>query len=815
MPTLHRPLPQRRCGCSARSRGRLGYALALLFAAVMAAPALAQSTSTGAGNGTIGKILSPSQLAATKTSDTESPAGDAAASATVSVAPKYDPGASDTEIKIGNTMPYSGPAASYGVIGKTIATYFELINATGGVNGRKIRFISYDDGYNPQRTVELARRLVEEDRVLLLLGTLGTATSAAIRPYMNSKKVPQLFVASGASLWDNPEEAPWSMGWQPSYRAEGRIFGQYLVQNRPKAKIAVFYQNDAFGKDTVQGLKDGLGDKLTIIATAGYEVTDSSVRPQLQKLKASGADVLVDVSTPKFAIQAIRTIAEIGWKPLHLLSDVSISVEGVLKPAGLENSKGIVSAYYLKNPDDPGFGDDPGMKEWKAFAERMLPESVRDNSFAVYGYSLAQSMVQVLKQCGNDLTRENVMKQAASLKGLRLPMVLPGVIINTSTSDYAPIEQMQMQRFNGERYERFGTLLSGVDPGAVSEGFKEIFRFGSATHETAARLNKNTVTIMTGTLGGTYEEIGADLATVLDDGDNLRVLPIIGRGSVQGIADILYLKGVDVGIVRNDTLDYLERNGYAQHIRPQFAYITKLFNEEMHIIAPKSIDSIGALDGKTVAVGLSSGSTFVTAINVFERLGIRPHFLYIEQRVALEKLRKGDIDAVIAVEAKPIGSIGNINDPNLHFVPVDYSTPLQADYLPGTLTADDYPGLIPKGGRVHTISVASVLAAYNWPAKTERYRRLENFVDAFFSKLPDLQQPPFHPKWRDVSLSVKMAGWTRFKPAEEWLERHPVVAEPAVAESSGSERAPVASSAAQEREALFREFLEWRKSKQP
>jgi TRAP-type uncharacterized transport system substrate-binding protein len=320
--------------------------------------------------------------------------------------------------------------------------------------------------------------------------------------------------------------------------------------------------------------------------------------------------------------------------------------------------------------------------------------------------------------------------------------------------------------------------------------------------------------MMTGTLGGTYEEIGADLATVLDNGDNLRVLPILGRGSVQGVADILYLKGVDIGIVRGDTLDYLERNGYAQNIRPQFAYITKLFNEEMHIIAPKAVDSIGALDGKTVAIGLSSGGTFVTAINVFERLGIRPHFIYVEQRVALDKLRKGEIDALIAVEAKPVASISDMSDANLHFVPVDYSTPLQADYLPGTLTAEDYPGLIPKGGRVHTISVASVLAAYNWPAKTDRYRRLEHFVDAFFSKLPELQQSPFHPKWRDVSLNAKMAGWTRFRPAEEWLQRHPVVAEPASAESSGSERAPAAANQGQEREALFREFLEWRKSKQ-
>jgi branched-chain amino acid transport system substrate-binding protein len=778
MRTLHHLLPRRR----ARGLGRRGGALALWLAAAVAAPAMAQNADTAASG----------------------PA-------------KYSPGAGDTEIKIGNTIGYSGPLAVYGIAGKTMAAYFDKINAEGGINGRKIRFISYDDGYDPRKTVELTHRLVEEDQVLLVFGSLGTATGMAVRGYLNEKKVPQLFVASGDSRWDSPAEAPWSMGWSPNYRTEGRIYGQYLVANQPKSRIAVLYQNDDYGKDYLQGLKDGLAGKLRIVAEATYQATDSSIEPQLRKLKASGADVFFDVSTPKFTVQSIRTLPQIGWKPLHIINTVSNNPDGVLKPAGVENAQGILSGYYIKDVTDPIFKDDPGIQEWNAFAEKSLqslPPQARNTPFAVYGYLLAQTVAQVLKQCGNDLTRENVMKQAASLKGLKFPQLVTGIAINTSASDYAPIEQLQIARFTGERFEPFGPVLSGVDPGAVSEGFKEIFRFGSATHETAARLNKNTVTMMTGTLGGTYEEIGADLATVLDDGDNLRVLPILGRGSVQGVADILYLKGVDIGIVRGDTLDYLERNGYAQNIRPQFAYITKLFNEEMHIIAPKTIDSVGALDGKTVAVGLSSGGTFVTAINVFERLGIRPHFLYIEQRVALEKLRKGEIDAVIAVEAKPVSFIGGINDPNLHFVPVDYSTPLQADYLPGTLTADDYPGLVPKGGRVHTISVASVLAAYNWPAKTERYRRLENFVDAFFSKLPQLQQPPFHPKWRDVSLNAKMPGWTRFKPAEEWLQRNPVVAEPATAESSGSERSPPAArNDAQEREALFREFLEWRKSK--
>jgi branched-chain amino acid transport system substrate-binding protein len=783
-----------------------GGALALFLAA---APALAENSVAAVTQGTDG---------AAAASDTTPATGAAIVAPQAAGAPKYDPGASDTEIKIGNTIGYTGPLAFYGITGKTIAAYFDKVNAEGGINGRKLRFVTYDDGYDPRKTVELTHRLVEEDRVLLLFASLGTATNLAVRGYLNEKKVPQIFVASGDSRWDNPSEAPWSMGWSPNYRTEGRIYGQYLVANNPKSKIAVLYQNDDYGKDYLQGMKDGLAGKLPIVAEATYQSTDTSIEQQLRKLKASGADVFFDVTTPKFTIQAIRTLPQIGWKPLHFINTISNSPDGVLKPAGFENAQGILSGYYLKDVANPIFKDEPGVKEWNAFAQKNLPPELQNSPFSVFGYLLAQTLVQVLKQCGNDLTRENVMRQAASLKAVKLPLLVEGTAINTSAADYAPIEQMQIARFTGERFEPFGPVLSGIDPGAVSESFKAIFRFGSATHDTSARLNKNTVTMMTGTLGGTYEEIGADLATILDDGDNLRILPIIGRGSVQGVADVLYLKGVDVGIVRADTLDYLERNGYAQNIRPQFAYITKLFNEEMHIIAPKSIDSIGALDGKTVAVGLSNGGTFVTAINVFERLGIRPHFLYIEQRVALDKLRRGEIDALIAVEAKPIGSIGTINDPNLHFVPVDYSTALQADYLPGTLTADDYPGLIQKGARVHTISVASVLAAYNWPAQTDRYRRLEHFVDAFFSKLPELQQPPFHQKWRDVSLNAKMPGWTRFKPADQWLQRNPVVAEPAVAESSGSdrapvERAPVAKNDAQEREALFREFLEWRKSK--
>ena len=360
----------------------------------------------------------------------------------------------------------------------------------------------------------------------------------------------------------------------------------------------------------------------------------------------------------------------------------------------------------------------------------------------------------------------------------------------------------------------------------MSEGFKAIFRYGTATRDTSERLNANTVTMMTGTLGSTYEQIGADLATVLDDGDNLRVLPIIGRGSVQAVADILYLKGVDIGIVRTDTLDYLEKKGYSENVKKRFAYITKLFDEEMHVIAPKSIRSLSDLDGRTVAVDLPNGGTFVTAITVFERLGIRPHFLYIEQRVALDKLKRGEIDAVMAVEAKPLASLAAINDDNLHFVPVAYSAPLQDDYLPATLSNSDYPNLIAKGERVDTISVAAVLAAYNWPPKTERYRRLQHFVDTFFSKVDQLQRPPFHPKWRDLALNPKLAGWSRFQPAQQWLDRNAAATAsttvkvsdmqqqfdqflsdqyPAGKEVPGADRP-------QERDALFRKFLEWQKS---
>jgi branched-chain amino acid transport system substrate-binding protein len=376
---------------------------------------------------------------------------------------KYDPGATDAEIKIGNTNPYSGAQSAYGLIGKTIEAYFKKVNAEGGINGRKINFISYDDGYSPPKTVEQVRKLVESDEVLLVFQTLGTPSNTAIQKYLNQKKVPQLFVATGATKWGDPKTFPWTMGWQPNYQSEGRIYAKFLLDKYPNAKIGILYQNDDYGKDYVKGMKDGLGDKAKtmIVAEQPYEATDPTVDSQIINLKASGADVFFNVTTPKAAAQAIRKAAEIGWKPLHLLNNVSQSVGSVLKPAGLENAVGILSSYYLKDPTDPQWTNDAGFKDWSAFMDKWLPEGDKTSSFTVYGYSAAQTLVQVLKQCGDTLTRDNVMKQAASLKDLELPMLLPGIKINTSANDFYPIEQMQMQRFNGERWEPFGPVMSG------------------------------------------------------------------------------------------------------------------------------------------------------------------------------------------------------------------------------------------------------------------------------------------------------------------------------------------------------------------
>jgi branched-chain amino acid transport system substrate-binding protein len=392
-----------------------------------------------------------------------------AATAAVAAAPafaakKYGPGASDAEIKIGNTNPYSGPASAYGLIGKSIDAYFKKVNAEGGVNGRKINFISYDDAYSPPKTVEQVRKLVESDEVLLLFQSLGTPSNTAIQKYMNGKKVPQLFVATGATKWGDPKSYPWTMGWQPNYQSEGRIYAKYILENLPNGKIGILYQNDDYGKDYVKGLKDGLGDKAKamVIAEQPYEVADPTVDSQVINLKASGADIFFNVTTPKFAAQAIRKAGEIGWKNTHFLNNVSQSVGSVLKPAGFEHAKGVLSSYYLKDATDPQWKDDQGYKDWVAFMDKYFPDGDKTSSFTVYGYTVAQTLVQVLKQCGDELTRESVMKQAASLKNLELPMLLPGIRISTGPNDFFPIEQMQMQRFNGERWENFGPIMEGT-----------------------------------------------------------------------------------------------------------------------------------------------------------------------------------------------------------------------------------------------------------------------------------------------------------------------------------------------------------------
>jgi branched-chain amino acid transport system substrate-binding protein len=373
----------------------------------------------------------------------------------------YDPGATDTEIKIGNINPYSGPASAYGTIGRTIAAYFAKVNAEGGINGRKVNFISYDDSYSPPKTVEQARKLVESDEVLLIFQSLGTAHNSAIERYMNSKGVPQLFVATGATKFGDPKNFPWTMGWQPNYQSEGRIYAKYVLEHQPNGKIGVLYQNDDYGKDLLKGIKDGLQGKIAIVSEQAYETTDPTINSQMISLKTRGADILFNVATPKFAAQAIRKAAELDWHPLHIVNNVSNSVGSVLQPAGLENAKDLLSTHYIKDPTDPAWKDDQNFKDWQAFMEKYFPDGDRTSSFTVYGYAVAHTMVHVLEQCGNDLTRANVMKQAASLKDLSNPMLLPGITINTSATDFFPIEQMRMMRFTGERWELFGPVLSG------------------------------------------------------------------------------------------------------------------------------------------------------------------------------------------------------------------------------------------------------------------------------------------------------------------------------------------------------------------
>lgn len=373
---------------------------------------------------------------------------------------RYDPGATDKEIKIGGISPYSGPASAYGTIGKAIDAYFKKVNAEGGINGRQIRFISLDDGYNPARTVEQTRKLVEQEEVLLLFNTLGTPPNTAIHKYMNQKKVPQLFVATGATLWGDPKNFPWTMGWQPNYQAEAKIYAAHILETRPNAKIGILMQNDDYGRDYLKGFLDGLGDKAKsmIVRQVTYEVTDPTVDSQMVQLKDSGADTFFNITTPKFAAQAIKKAAEIGWKPVHYLNSVSNAAGAVMTTAGAENGIGVISAFYLKDPTDPQWQNSKEYKDWLAWMQKYFPGGDLKDNLNVFGYTVAQTLEQVLKQAGDNLTRENIMRQAASLD-MTLPMLLPGVNIKTGPDDFYPIEREQLARWDGKTWVLFGKVI--------------------------------------------------------------------------------------------------------------------------------------------------------------------------------------------------------------------------------------------------------------------------------------------------------------------------------------------------------------------
>ena len=375
---------------------------------------------------------------------------------------KYDTGASDTEIKIGNVDAYSGPASAYGVIGKTEEAYFKMINDQGGINGRKINFVSYDDGYSPPKTVEQARKLVESDEVFLIFAPLGTASNAAIQKYMNNMKVPQLFVATGASRWGDPEHFPWTIGWQPNYRAEARIYATYILQHYPRARIGLLYQNDDFGKDYVLGLKDVLRDKFDgmVVASAPYEVAMPTVDSQVVAIKSANPDIFVNIGTPKFAAQAIKKLAELDWHPVHIMTNVSASVGAVLKPAGLENSRGILSAGYQMDVTDPQWDSYPGMQRFRAFMAKYYPEADRSESGPLTAFNVSTALFEVLKRCGDNLTRENVMKAVANMD-FEMDTYIPGIRIKTTPTDFYPIEQVQMMRFTGEKWQLFGPIIDG------------------------------------------------------------------------------------------------------------------------------------------------------------------------------------------------------------------------------------------------------------------------------------------------------------------------------------------------------------------
>jgi branched-chain amino acid transport system substrate-binding protein len=374
---------------------------------------------------------------------------------------KYDDGATDTEIKIGHTNPYSGPASSYGIIGKGIEAYWKMVNDNGGINGRKVKFVTLDDGYSPPKTVEMVRQLVEQEKVLSLFNTLGTPTNTAIHRYMNQKKVPQLFVATGASKWGKPKEFPWTMGFQPDYHTEGVIYAKHILANHPDAKIAVLMQNDDYGKDYWEGFKEGLGkDANKVVKHVTYETTDPTVDSQIIQLKDSGANVFFNIAIPKFAAQAIRKIADLGWKPVHYLNNVSSSVAATLKPAGIENSQGIITGLYLMDATDKQWDSHNDMKTWRAFMAKYMPGANTDDAGYIFAYAVSSLMHETLKKCGDTLTRENLMKQAANHKKFALPLLLPGITVSTSPTDFYPIQAIRLARFKGETWELFGDILS-------------------------------------------------------------------------------------------------------------------------------------------------------------------------------------------------------------------------------------------------------------------------------------------------------------------------------------------------------------------
>jgi ABC-type branched-subunit amino acid transport system substrate-binding protein len=375
---------------------------------------------------------------------------------------KYDPGASDTEIRIGQTMPYSGAGSIYGEVGKTQAAYFRMVNDQGGINGRKLKFLSLDDAYSPPKTVEGVRKLVEQDEVLFLYGMFGTATNTAVHRYVNAKKVPHLLLLTGASKWNDPQKNPWSMSFYPDYPSEAKVYARHILETRPNAKIAVLFQNDDYGRDYLKGFKEGLGAKATamIVAEASYELTDPTVDSQIVQLRGSGADVLVSFSTAKAAIQTLRKVHDSGWKPTHYLAQGAALIGAVFNPAGPEKAVGVISTAYAKDPNDKQWENDTAYREWLAFMKQYRPDADLTLGSHVYAYSSARLMVEILRACGDQLTRENVLKQAASIKAVQLPMFLPGVVVSSAPDDYRLIRSLQPVAFDGKRWNRLGGFVS-------------------------------------------------------------------------------------------------------------------------------------------------------------------------------------------------------------------------------------------------------------------------------------------------------------------------------------------------------------------